>query len=238
MIPRGSSRDSRRRCPNWRYRVALARRRITEVYVSDDQRMAVAAAGRDFKLEGLRAELAVVRTARSAAAFDDRCSVEEADLQEAWRLCLGHRRVDHSGARGTIVLAGNAPRRSGMRSTETSSAPLGSRPDPKAWGCYQPFSYFQFLNWVCGRTGRFCVPVGAINKSQGFGQPRGPIAWIETLMSSIRAGWLDHTGPMRLQHRRPSPRENFWCFLDASRSTGMNQFLDSARNVLAGVSPW
>jgi uncharacterized protein with von Willebrand factor type A (vWA) domain len=54
-------------------------------------------------------------------------------------------------------------------------------------------------------------------------------------MSSIRGGWLDSIGPMRLQHRRPSPRENFWCFLDASRSTGMNQFLDAARNVLAGV---
>ena len=54
-------------------------------------------------------------------------------------------------------------------------------------------------------------------------------------MSSIRGGWLDNIGPMRLQHRRPSPRENFWCFLDASRSTGMNQFLDAARNVLAGV---
>ena len=54
-------------------------------------------------------------------------------------------------------------------------------------------------------------------------------------MVSIRSGWLDAVGPMRLQYRTPSTRENFWCFLDASRSTGMNQFLDSARNVLAGV---
>ena len=216
--------------------VALARRRITEVFVSDDQRMAVAANGRELKLEGLRAELAVVRTARCAAAFDDRRSVEEGDLQEAWRLCLGHRRTDQSGApKSPPSSPVTRPPLFGNRSTETSNAPQGSRPDPKALGLFQPRSHFQFLNWVCGSPADFATGWGRLTNPKVSVQPPGPIAWLETLMSSIRGGWLDNIGPMRLQHRRPSPRENFWCFLDASRSTGMNQFLDAARNVLAGV---
>jgi Mg-chelatase subunit ChlI len=217
-------------------RVALARRRITEVFVSDDQRMAVAANGRELKLEGLRAELAVVRTARSAAAFDGRCSVEERDLQEAWRLCLGHRRTDQSGAPNSpSSMTATRPPFSGNRSTETSNAPLRSRPDPKVLGLFQPYSHFQFLNWVCGSPADFATGQGRLANPKALVQARGPIAWVETLMSSIRGGWLDNVGPMRLQHRMPSPRESFWCFLDASRSTGMNQFLDAARNVLAGV---
>ncbi len=217
-------------------RVALARRRISEVFVSDDQRMAVAAAGRELKLEGLRAELAVVRTARCAAALDDRCSVEERDLQEAWRLSLGHRHVDHSGApKAPSSTPPARPPLFGNRSTESSSAPLGSRPDPKVLGLFQPRLHYQFLNWVRGKTPGFASGSGPSTNPKVFGQPRGPIAWIETLMFSIKTGWLDQAGPLRLQHRMPSTRENFWCFLDASRSTGMNQFLDSARNVLAGV---
>jgi uncharacterized protein with von Willebrand factor type A (vWA) domain len=102
-------------------------------------------------------------------------------------------------------------------------------------GLFQPCSHFQFLNWVCGSPADFATGWGRLTNPKASVQPRGPIAWLETLMSSIRGGWLDSIGPMRLQHRRPSPRENFWCFLDASRSTGMNQFLDAARNVLAGV---
>ena len=54
-------------------------------------------------------------------------------------------------------------------------------------------------------------------------------------MFSIKSGWLEDVGPMHLQYRGLSTKDNFWCFMDASRSTGMNQFLDSARNVLAGV---
>jgi Mg-chelatase subunit ChlI len=196
-------------------RVALARRRITEVFVSDDQRMAVAANGRELKLEGLRAELAVVRTARSAAAFDGRCSVEERDLQEAWRLCLGHRRTDQSGAPNSpSSMTATRPPFSGNRSTETSNAPLRSRPDPKVLGLFQPYSHFQFLNWVCGSPADFATGQGRLANPKALVQARGPIAWVETLMSSIRGGWLDNVG---------------------SRSTGMNQFLDAARNVLAGV---
>jgi Mg-chelatase subunit ChlI len=217
--------------------IALARRRITEVFVSDDQRMAVASQGRELKLEGLRAELAVVRTARCAAALDNRRSVDERDLQEAWRLCLGHRSTDQSAASKSVspppaarpTFFGNSP-------TETSSAPLGSRPDAKVLGSSQPRLHIPFLNWICGHSASFASSPVQLRSGGPPVQPRGPIAWLETLMVSVKNGWLDNAGAMRLRYRRPSMKENFWFFLDASRSTGMNRFLNAARDVLAGVS--
>ena len=215
-------------------RVALARRRITEVFVSDDQRMAVAANGRELKLEGLRAELAVVRTARCAAAFDDRCSVEERDLEEAWRLCLGHRHTDKSDVpKSTSATPATRPPLFGNRPAATSSAPVESRPDPKVLESIQPSAHFQFLNWIRGSMTGFATAWGPLTNPKA--RLRGSIDWPETLVSSIRSGWLDNVGPLRLQRRMPSTRENFWCFLDASRSTGMTRFLDVARNVLVGV---
>jgi Mg-chelatase subunit ChlI len=217
-------------------RITSARRRLTEVFLSDQQRLAVAATGRDLKLEGLRAELAVVRTARCAAALDDRPAVEEPDLQEAWRLCLGHRHTEPSNPPKPPLSTPAAPPPSfGNRSAATSNAPLDSRPDPRILGLIQRQAHSQLLNWL-GQSTANCRSGGDHSTNlKPPAQHRGPIAWLETVLFSIRDGWLDGVSPIRLQRRVPATRENLWCFLDASRSTGMNQFLDIARNILAGV---
>jgi Mg-chelatase subunit ChlI len=217
-------------------RIKNARQRLTEVFLSDQQRLAVAATGRDLKLEGLRAELAVVRTARCAAALDDRLAVEESDLQVAWRLCLGHRHTEPSNPPNPPLSTPATRSPSfGNRSTATSSAPLDSRPDPRVLGLIQRQAHSQFLNWLGQSTANCGTGGNNSTNLKPMAQLRGPIAWLETLVFSISNGWLDGVGPIRLQRRVPSTRENFWSFLDASRSTGMNQFLDIARNILAGV---
>jgi Mg-chelatase subunit ChlI len=217
-------------------RITHARRRLTEVFLSDQQRLAVAATGRDLKLEGLRAELAVVRTARCAAALHHRLAVEESDLQEAWRLCLGHRHTESSSPpKPPLSNPATHPPSFGSRSTETSNAPLESRPDPRVMGILQPQAHFQFLNWAGENTANCPTEGERLTYPRTVAQLRGPIAWLETVLFSVRNGWLDGVSPMRLQCRAPATRDNIWCFLDASRSTGMNQFLDTARNILAGV---
>ena len=151
-------------------RITHARRRLTEVFLSDQQRLAVAATGRDLKLEGLRAELAVVRTARCAAALDNRLAVEEPDLQEAWRLCLGHRLTEQSNPpKPPLSPPATQPPSFGNRPTETSNAPLDSRPDPKVLGVLQPRPHFQFLNWVGKNTASLSFRRGPFNQSQASG---------------------------------------------------------------------
>ena len=142
-------------------RITNARRRLTDVFFSDQQRLAVASTGRDLKLEGLRAELAVVRTARCAAALGDRLAVEEPDLQEAWRLCLGHRHTEPSNPpKPPMSTSARRPPSFANRPPETSNAPLDSRSDPRVLGFLQPQAHFQFLHWI-GKSTVNCQSEGS-----------------------------------------------------------------------------
>jgi len=219
-------------------RVALARKKVKQVGISHERRMAVAARGRLLKLEGIRAELAVVRTARCVAAWDNRSEVEERDLDEAWDLCLGHRLSDLPPTPKNFPPpsgrpAGNPEGRGAMR---TSPAPMDALPEPaaieapalrldntlQAWwhrpGDGQPTARERAI------SGRFTEA------------PRGAIAWLESLVYSARTGWTPGRGVLRLRHRLPSAKKNLWCFLDASRSTGASRFLGAARDVIAGLA--
>jgi Mg-chelatase subunit ChlD len=64
----------------------------------------------------------------------------------------------------------------------------------------------------------------------------GAIAWLESLVFSVRTGWMPGRGAIRLRHRVPSAKKNLWCFLDASRSTGASRFLSAARDVITGLA--
>ena len=76
-------------------RLTKARTLVKSVTVSEEQRLEIANQARELQVEGLRAELAVVRTARCAAAWENRSKIEQRDLDEAWRMCLGHRRPEN-----------------------------------------------------------------------------------------------------------------------------------------------
>jgi len=215
--------------------ICAARKILPAVSISEERRMAVAAKGRVFQLEGLRAELAVVRTARCAAAWAKRLTVEECDLDVAWRLCLGHRYSAKSEKYGSEPPPGPfrfAPLDN--QSAATSRAPLESRADGKKLFDLIPSTHSELSKWFVGKStiqsplSRRC---GRVSKNSAM----GPIAWIETLAASARDGWLENRKRVRLCRRTPSRREHIWCFLDASRSTGMNQFLARARDFLAGT---
>ena len=81
------------------------------------------------------------------------------------------------------------------------------------------------------------LPLPVRSACGGFSEePRGPIAWLESVVFSFRMGWVPGRTAMHLRHSLPSARKKLWCFLDASRSTGMSQFLSSAREVLTGLA--
>jgi len=210
--------------------ICAARKLLSKVNLSNDQRMGVAAKGREFRLEGLRAELAVVRTARCAAAWTKRTTVEEGDLELAWRLCLGHRRiVQNSHSEKPSRSDGFRPFEN--RSLGTSPAPLDSRPDarellPRASSANQ-----DLVEWL-GEKSENLLPYGRLSERKS----NGPIAWTMTLAVSARNGWLQDRARIKLCRRMNPQKEHLWCFLDASRSTGMNQFLARARDSLAGLA--
>ena len=219
-------------------RICAARRILPAVHISDERRMAVAAMGSKFKLEGLRAELAVVRTARCAAACAKRSTVEECDLEVAWRLCLGHRRiVKAQSSKPEPPPGGDHFRSLENRSSATSQAPLESRTDGRELFELIPSTNYSLSSWLVEKPKIHCSPPswswsGRISENT----TTGTIAWMGTLAASVRNGWLENAKSIRLCRRTLSSREHIWCFLDASRSTGMNQFLSRARDLLAGTA--
>ena len=219
-------------------RVMLARRMLKDVRISHEHRMAVAAEGEMLKLEGIRAELAVVRTARCAAAWGNRAAVEDRDLEEAWDLCLGYREPDwpNSQTPSSTPRATQSDKPSGTAAAHTSSAPLDSRPTPGKLSPPQAMLHKALQEWWQRPSHRHLAARDRSMATSFSAKPRGPIAWLESVVFSSRMGWVPGRTAMRLRYSLPSGKKNLWCFLDASRSTGMSQFLNAARDAITGLA--
>ncbi len=202
-------------------RVLDSRERIRSVLISDTARASVAAHARELRLEGIRAELAVVRTARALAAWEDAGAVADSHLVEAWLLCLGHRMSDTTPP---------PPNKTGQpRSGATSLkptiplAPTSARPDPAP--CGSP-------NLGGKPNSGLHTRISGNTSSHTAGGRSGSIlwtkSWIEHLLRSAQ-GW-------RLLRRVPESRPTFWAFLDASRSCGSSGFLPDALASLLHLS--
>jgi Mg-chelatase subunit ChlI len=215
-------------------RITLARKQLKEVCISHENRMAVATRGRLLKLEGIRAELAVVRTALCAAAWENRSEVEARDLEEAWNLCLGHRQVDPPPPSNPPSNQSPPNTQQPNTASPTSQAPLDSKSDPKPLPAASLLANAKLQAWW--QKPRLPHPA-AKERSGGYSdRPRAPIAWLESLIASARTGWAPGRKGLILRYCRPSLRKNLWCFLDAIRSTGASRFLGSARDTIAGLA--
>ena len=107
--------------------VVLARTRLHRVTIEDSLRLSLAERASAEALEGMRAELAILRTARAGAALRGASAVAREDLEEAWVLCLGHRRPVPQSGGGSSSGQLPAPPRS---APQTSTAPAGGAPFP------------------------------------------------------------------------------------------------------------
>jgi len=221
--------------------IDVARSRLKEVEVTTELRRAVALKAGELHLEGVRAELAVLRTARCSAVWQKRASVQESDLAEAWELCLGHRQTDqhppaqHPPQNSSSPSMKQAP--SSSRSPERMAPePRQARPDIRSLLPMENKAHDNLLKWWLKPAAS-----GALHSFQNKGMistvpSPASIFWVETLSRSIRNGWRQGGKGLLLHRHQPHRRKNLWCFLDASRSTGASHFLDTARNVLSALA--
>jgi magnesium chelatase subunit D len=73
-------------------RIVAARARLPHVGLDDAELRRIASVCAGFEVDGLRADIVVARTAVALAAWHDRSAVTEADVRDAVRLALPHRR--------------------------------------------------------------------------------------------------------------------------------------------------
>ena len=217
-------------------RLTKARALVKSVAVSEEQRLEIANRARELQVEGLRAELAVLRTARCAAAWENRSKIEPRDLDEAWRMCLGHRHLENRPPAKAPQPPSPPPvgqRFNPPPAQRTSQAPINSLPDPKRLSEAMLLPHQPLRDWAKN------LFVGAHSRAVRIGSStsdavqRGPINWIATLLNSIP---FSKVSSINLRYYSVRHRPRVWCFLDASRSTGMSRCLSAARDSLIDLA--
>ena len=223
-----------------RERIQESRNRLKHVVIRDEQRREIARRGHDLKVEGMRTELAVMRTARAAAAWNSRTEVSSADIEEAWALCLGHRQDPSNAPSHPNPPPQQQPGRPSSPSTQgqsgngSSSAPLQAREQRIEIRSQPAPASTAFSTWW-NQSGKPAQARSGPGHS-AHTTSQGPIAWFTSVLSSAQAGWLSGPGPFRLRRSRLAKKRSLWIFLDASRSTGMTGFLSKATSLLQAAS--
>lgn len=226
-----------------------ARALLPVVQFPETLRLELAQKSQQQGLEGMRAELAVLRTARAAAALGGRDLVTTQDMDEAWTLCLGHR-VNSSTPQTPAPPAPTRPQKlssppqSKLGTQQQSTAPLHQfQPvTPKA---AEPQSIFlsamqkpRVLSLpkplFAGRA--LTASMAATSRLSTCRLSSGPVLWQASLVASLKHGWKPGSAGWSWVRSSSQPGKRLWALLDASRSTGAAAFLERAREVLAGLT--
>jgi magnesium chelatase subunit I len=218
-------------------RITKARTLVQSVEVAEEQRLEIANRARELQVEGLRAELAVLRTARCAAAWANRFKIEPRDLEEAWRMCLGHRRPENRPSTPATSPSPPAQRFNPPHAQRTSQAPVNSLPDPKRLPEAKPLLNQRLRHWAKNPFVGVQSRGATVASGTSDEVPRGTINWIATILSSMpfRKSFKSR---IRLHYHTVRRRPQVWCFLDASRSTGMSRCLSAARDSLIDLATY
>jgi len=238
--------EHREKMQSLRDQILHARNSFKNVKISENLRTEVAEKAISLNLEGVRAELGILRTARCAAAWRGDAVISEDDLEEAWILCLGHRQEHHTPTDQNSKPQVNLPelpiektQSKRNRIPRTSSSPIEAQKDKIFLDATQTRLNTELAEWW-----------NSTNKKQGsdgfvFGTSRSvllnfsdaSLCWMSSLKASLLKGWSPGK-PWHPCYRKPARRKNFWLFLDASRSTGVisnefsTRFLASVRNAV------
>ncbi len=228
-----------------RMQLSQARERLLQVEIPDALRVALAERARGAAAEGMRAELAVLRSARAAAALRGALVVSDEDVEDAWTLCMGHRphsalrssqppagspppSAPYGSSRGPAALPGSASPAAALTPKDSLSNPIPLQPmqKPRVLSVPQPL----FKNRA------YTAPLSKITAHLSSTAPAatGAIRWQGSLLASMQAGWRPGKAGWRWVRSQPTEKRRFWALLDASRSTGASQFLAAARETLAG----
>jgi magnesium chelatase subunit D len=226
----------------------LARVRLPTVQFPEHLRLELAQKSQQQGVEGMRAELAILRTARAAAALSGNDLVNREDMDEAWQLCLGHRSLvapaqtqpppssspRHSAASQSSNPALQRSPSDSASSTQPltpkevhpSSIPLSAMQKPRILSLPKPLFAGRHLTASMTVTSRFetCRLSGS------------PVLWHASLVASLKRGWKPNSAGWSWVRSSLHPGRRLWALLDASRSTGAAAFLESARETLSGLA--
>lgn len=231
-----------------------ARQRLLAVEVAESLRFELAQRAHDEGLEGMRAELAVLRTARASAALRGSDAASQEDIEEAWLLCLGHRSSSSEPAPPAGPASRPPPAPSARKPDFSTEAKPGSaalsKPSAAPSKCLTPTAAhptpIPLLSMQKPRILSLPEPVfggrhqtasmKATSRLKTARFSAEPVLWQASLVESLKNGWKPGASGWSWVRHSPQPVRRLWALLDASRSTGAAAFLEQAREVLAGLA--
>jgi len=205
-------------------KLAAARNLLPLVVIPEVLRIQIAERAKELKLEGLRTELAVLRTARCAAAWQGSQTLVEDHIQEAWDLCLGQS-VSKTDPPSPPTEQQSPNQQIPPRPKwQTSRQPQGTRPDPISLRT-ELETKKEDIVWPASQS--MLEPPPPLRNSEQQGRT---LDWLATLRKSWRG--LNTSPIWQLQYAHTQRRRFWWLLVDASRSTGSTDFLALVRNQL------
>ncbi|MBV9489718.1 MAG: sigma 54-interacting transcriptional regulator [Verrucomicrobia bacterium] len=228
-----------------RGRISEARKVVRKIRIPEVQRQAVGHRAAQMELEGMRTELAVLRTARCVAAFAGRLELTAEDLAEAWELCLRHRAEPPPAQQTAPPTSATTPQRPAAPDNHSNQNNNGQLHPVPTTPLLPTDAHRQELRLAP------LPPVAAAaaglrawytKEAVGARRPRrsearratatadpAPISWIATLVATVIRTGLNGQRRVWVLRKRPRRRRPaIWLFLDASRSTGVGNFLRRA----------
>ena len=228
-----------------REQILQARKHFKNVKITEELRTEVAEKAVSLNLEGVRAELGIIRTARCAAAWRRDVEISENDLEEALILCLGHRLEQNTPTDlskpqvNYPELPTNKTQKNQKKISRISSSPTEAGEKKIFLERGRNKLHAELAEWWHSSSKK--------HGSDGFvsGTFRAVpvlvsdarLCWISSLKASVLRGWSPGK-PWNMRYQKPARRNNFWLFLDASRSSGLisnefsTRFLSSVRNAV------
>ena len=205
-------------------KLAAARNLLPIVVLPEVLRIQIAEKAKELKLEGLRTELAVLRTARCAAAWQGSQKLTEDHVQEAWELCLGQPISKNDPPSPPTEQQSPNQQIPPRPKWQTSRQPQGTRPDPISLRT-ELQTKKNDTAWPASQSMLGQPPPLRNSEQQGR-----TLDWLATLRKSWRG--LNNSPVWQLQYVHTHRRRFWWLLVDASRSTGSTDFLALVRNQL------
>ena len=205
-------------------KLASARNLLPLVVIPEMLRIQIAEKAKELKLEGLRTELAVLRTARCAAAWQGSQTLAEDHIQEAWELCLGQSVSKIDPPSPPTEQQSPEQQIPPRPKWQTSRQPQGTRPDPISLRT-ELQTRKNDTAWPASQS--MLEPPPPLRNSEQQGRT---LDWLATLRNSWRG--LNTSPVWQLQYAHTQRRRFWWLLVDASRSTGSTDFLAFVRNQL------
>tara|TARA_B100000945_G_scaffold277865_1_gene243323 strand:+ start:395 stop:2131 length:1737 start_codon:yes stop_codon:yes gene_type:complete len=229
-----------------RDQILQARKHLKNVKITENLRTEVAEKAVSLNLEGVRAELGIIRTARCAAALRRDVKISKDDLEEAWILCLGHRQEQNTPKDHNSKIQVKYPElpiekteTNQIKTQRTSFSPEESQRDKIFLDAAQSKLNSKLAEWWVSQNKKQSSDkfISGTSRSVPKLVPEACLCWPSSLKASFLKGWSPGQ-PWHPRYRKISRRNNFWLFLDASRSTGVinnefsTRFLSSVRNAV------